>query len=144
MPGVYQLGDVRVWCDALETGELKMRVLAIAVFAVIAGFAAAALADAPPPYDPYGIGARLTEAEPFPKLVDVRGGSPAQRAGLKNGDGVIAIDRSYSKSGRVPFYFFARGMQGPQDSMVELVILRDEREVFTVRVKRTVALRSNW
>lgn len=121
-----------------------MRVLAIAVLAVLGASMTATYADVPPPYEPYGIGARLTEAEPFPKLMDVRAGSPAQAAGLKNGDGVIAIDRSYSKSGRVPFYFFARGMQGPQGSVVELVILREEREVFTVRVKRAVAVRSNW
>jgi C-terminal processing protease CtpA/Prc len=121
-----------------------MRVLAIAVLAVLAGFVTATYADVPPPYEPYGIGARLSEAEPFPKLMEVRAGSPAQAAGLKNGDGVIAIDRSYSKSGRVPFYFFARGMQGPQGSMVELVILREEREVFMVRLKRTVPIRANW
>ena len=121
-----------------------MRVLAIAVLALFVGFVTAAYADMPPPYEPYGIGARLSEAEPFPKLMDVRAGSPAQAAGLKNGDGIIAIDRSYSKSGRVPFYFFTRGMQGPQGSVVELVILRDQREVFTVRVKRAIAVRSNW
>jgi C-terminal processing protease CtpA/Prc len=121
-----------------------MRLLVIALLALLVGPVTTAHGDVAPPYEPYGIGARLSEAEPFPKLMDVRPGTPAQQAGLKNGDGVIAIDRNYSKSGRAPFYFFARGMQGPQGSAVELVILRDEREVFTVRLKRTAALRSNW
>ena len=103
-----------------------------------------ALADIPPPYDPYGIGARLAEATPFPRLADLQAGSPAAKAGLKNGDGVIAIDGDYSASGRVPFYFFARGMQGPRNSAVTLVILRDEQRVFTVKVARSVPLRSNW
>lgn len=119
-------------------------VFAAFVFAMIAGAAGLALADMPPPYDPYGIGARLEEGAPFPKLADLQAGSPAAKAGLKNGDGVIAIDGDYSASGRVPFYFFARGMQGPRNSAVVLVILRDGQRVFTVKIARTVALRKNW
>jgi C-terminal processing protease CtpA/Prc len=106
--------------------------------------AGGAVADIPPPYAPYGIGARLVDAEPFPKLADVKAGSPAAKAGLKAGDAVIAIDGSYSKSGGAPFYFFARGMQGRQGSAVELVILRDTQRVFTVKLVRSVAIRGGW
>ncbi len=116
-----------------------------AIFALgLAAFAVLARADAPPPYDPHGIGARLAEAEPFPVFAEVKGGSPAAEAGLKKGDAVIAIDGDYSAAGRVPFYFFARGMQGPQNSSVELVILRDQRRVFTVKLRRTVAIKRGW
>lgn len=122
----------------------RLFALAVVAFVAVAGWAASGRADMPPPYDPYGIGVRLTEAQPFPRLSDLQAASPAAKAGLKNGDGVIAIDGDYSASGRVPFYFFARGMQGPRNSWVELVILRDERQVFTVKVQRAVALKSNW
>lgn len=118
--------------------------LALVAFVVIAGWVAPGRADMPPPYDPFGIGARLTEAQPFPKLAEIQPGSPAAKAGLKNGDGVIAIDGDYSAAGRVPFYFFARGMQGPRNSVVELVILRDGQRVITVKIQRSVPLRSNW
>lgn len=113
--------------------------LAIVIF-LFGGLAGTAVADIPPPYDPYGIGARLEQAEPFPQIADIQRGGPAEKAGLKKGDGVIAIDGSYSKGG-APFYFFARGLQGPQDSVVELVVLRDARSVIVVKIKRTFALR---
>lgn len=122
------------------------RLFALALVAVVAvaGWTLSGRADMPPPYDLYGIGARLVEGEPFPKLADVQAGSPAAKAGLKNGDGVIAIDGRYSASGRVPFYFFARGMQGRRNSTVTLVVLDEGETVFTVKVARNVRLRSNW
>lgn len=116
---------------------------AVLVLAVVAG-ASFAAADMPPPYEPHGIGARLAEAQPFPVLADLKAGTPAAKAGLKNGDAVIAIDGDYSAAGRVPFYFFARGMQGPKNSFVELVIVRDQRRVFTVKVQRSVSIRGGW
>lgn len=118
------------------------RVLVLVVLLVLG--AGGAAADVPPPYAPYGIGARLVDAEPFPKLEDVKAGSPAAKAALKAGDAVIAIDGTYSKSGGAPFYFFARGMQGRQGSEVELVILRDAQRVFTVKLVRSVAIRGGW
>ena len=103
-------------------------------------FAAVAKADVPPPYDLYGIGASLTEGEPFPTIANVVAGSPAAQSGLKAGDGVIAIDGAYAKAGP-PFYWFARGMQGPQNSKMQLIILRDGREVLVLQFVRTVRLR---
>jgi C-terminal processing protease CtpA/Prc len=99
-----------------------------------------ALADVPPPYELYGIGASIADAQPFPAISTVSPGSPAARAGLKVGDGVIAINGVYSKGG-APFYFFARGLQGPQGSNVELIVLRDDREVLVVKVARSLPLR---
>lgn len=99
-----------------------------------------ARADVPPPYDPYGIGAGMEDAQPFPKIVGVAHGGPAATGGLKNGDGVIAIDGTYSRSGS-PFYFFAKGLWGPKNSVVELVVLRDRSSVIVVKIKRTIAQR---
>jgi C-terminal processing protease CtpA/Prc len=121
----------------------RLLALLLVAFAAVAGWGSAS-ADMPPPYDPYGIGARLEEGKPFPRLTDFHKNGPADQAGLKKGDAVIAIDGDYSAAGRVPFYFFARGMQGPRNSAVELVILRDDQRVFTVKIVRTVALKKNW
>jgi len=108
------------------------------LFAAIIAIASFARADVPPPYEVYGIGAQHEEGEPFPKLVQFKKNGPTDVAGLKQGDGVIAIDGFYSKSGNVPFYYYARGLQGPKDSVVELIVLRDGREVRVVKLKRTV------
>jgi C-terminal processing protease CtpA/Prc len=97
-------------------------------------------ADIAPPYTPFGIGAGLEEGQPFPKLTKIVAGGPASRAGLKAGDGVIGIGGSYSKGG-APLYFFARKLQGPQNSEVEIVVLREEREVIALKLKRTYRLR---
>jgi C-terminal processing protease CtpA/Prc len=107
---------------------------------VFAALASPVLADVPPPYALYGIGASIADAQPFPKISTVSPGSPAARAGLKVGDGVIAINGAYSKGG-APFYFFARGLQGPQGSSVELIVLRDNREVLVVKIARSLPLR---
>ena len=106
--------------------------LAVFVFA-----ASATQADVAPDYVIYTIGAKLDEADPFPTLTKIVAGGPAAKAGLKDGDAVIAIDGGYAK-GVVPFYFFARGLEGPRNSVVELVILRDSKSVRIVKVKRTL------
>ena len=118
---------------------LRIMALLTIVFAALAS-GGPALADVPPPYALYGIGASIAEGQPFPTISTVSPGSPAAKAGLKVGDGVIAINGTYSKGG-APFYFFARGLQGPQGSNVELVVLRDNREVLVVKIARTVSLR---
>ena len=107
---------------------------------LIVSLGALARADIPPPYDPYGIGVSLAEAEPFPTIAKVAPRSPAALAGLKVGDGVIAIDGAYAKAGP-PFYFFARGLQGPQNSKVELIVLRDGNQVLVRQLVRSVRLR---
>lgn len=112
----------------------------IGIFVVLATMLGgiAARADVPPPYELYGIGASLADAQPFP-IATVSPGSPAASAGLKSGDGVIAIDGVYSKAG-APFYFFARGLNGPQDSTVELIVLRDKGQVLVLKIKRGLKL----
>ncbi len=114
-----------------------LRIATLLIF--VLSLTAIARADIPPPYDPYGIGATLVEAEPFPTL-NVAARSPAAQAGLKTGDAVIGIDSTYAKGGP-PFYFFARGLQGPQNSTVQLVVLRGGNQVLVFKVVRTVRLR---
>jgi C-terminal processing protease CtpA/Prc len=128
----------------MEVGMTRLFALLLVAFVAAAAWASSGRADMPPPFDPYGIGARLEEGQPFPRLTDFHKNGPADVAGLKKGDAVIAIDGDYSAAGRVPFYFFARGMQGPRNSTVELVILRNDQQVFTVKIVRTVALKKNW
>jgi C-terminal processing protease CtpA/Prc len=112
----------------------------VMLLAVALSFAGLARADIPPPYEPYGIGASLGEAEPFPVIAKIAPGSPAALAGLKVGDGVIAIDGTYAKAGP-PFYFFARGLQGPRNSKIEVIILRDKQQVLVRQLTRTVRIR---
>ena len=111
-----------------------------ALLLVIAAWTAMpARADIPPPYDPYGIGATLADAQPYVRVATVAPGSPAEQAGLKVGDGIIAID-GYVR-GTVPFYYFARGLQGPQNSKVELIVLRDDRQAIFMKIVRSVRIR---
>ena len=116
-----------------------MRLFAAMTFACLMALFAAAVgsrADVPPPYEVYDVGASLSEGEPFPVVSEVLKGGPAEKAGVKKGDGVIAIDGGFSK-GSAPFYFFARQLGGPRNSVAELVLLRDGYKVFTVKIKRT-------
>ena len=111
---------------------------AVVLVFLLAGLAmtGASRADVPPPYEVYDIAANLAEGEPFPVIESVTKDGPADKGGVKKGDGVIAIDGVYSKGGG-PFYFFARRLGGPQDSEAELVLLRDGYNVLTIKVKRT-------
>jgi S1-C subfamily serine protease len=118
----------------------KPLTLMLTLFAAFAVLSQRAVADVPPPYELFGIGATLDEGEPFPKIAKIDARSPAEKAGLKTGDGVIAIDGAYSKTS-APFYFFARGLNGKKASEVVLVILRDESQVKVVKIRRTQKLR---
>ena len=114
-----------------------MRVLAVLLLVAGVSVLAPAGADVPPPYDLYGIGATLADAEPFPKIDKVDKGGPAALAGVKVGDQVLALNGMYSATS-APFYFFARGMDGPRGSVAELIVLRGQAEVRVIKVKRTV------
>ena len=92
--------------------------------------------DVPPPYEPHGIGVTLQETEGFPKIVSFAKGSPAALAGVKSGDAVIAVDGTYSKA--VPQYYLERSIRGEKGTEVELVLLREERRVLVVKVKRSL------
>jgi C-terminal processing protease CtpA/Prc len=122
--------------------EKMMRVLAFLL--LIAGIFVAgafhAAADVPPPYDLYGTGATMEKAEPFPAITKVAKSGPAMSAGLKVGDQVLALNGTYSKT-PAPFYFFARGLEGPKDSVAELIVLRGAAQVLVIKVKRTVRKR---
>lgn len=96
-----------------------------------------AAADIPPPYTEYAIGASMAEGEPFPKIDSVAKGGPSEKAGVKVGDLVIALNGVYSKT-HAPFYFFAKGLRGPQGSFAELIVLRNDAQVIVFKIKRTV------
>ncbi len=113
-----------------------MRAIAFLVLFVSILFQASA--DIPPPYDPYGIGVKMIDATPYPKISQVEKGGPAALAGVKAGDQVLAIDGTYSNS-PAPYYFFARGLEGPKDSVAELILLRNNAQVLVIKVKRTVS-----
>jgi C-terminal processing protease CtpA/Prc len=119
--------------------EGMMRV--IAVLLLVAGVSFAGLvpagADVPPPYDLYGIGATMADAESFPKIDKVDKGGPAALAGVKVGDQVLAVDGTYSAT-PAPFYFFARRLDGPRGSVAEIIVLRGQAEVRVIKIKRTV------
>lgn len=118
-----------------------MRKSAISRLAAVIGIVIALVtftepkADIPPPYERYGIGATLTEAEPYPVISGVVKGGAADKAGIVNGDAVIAVDGDYARSG-VPFYYLAGMLSGRQGTEVELVVLHDRRLVRVVKVKR--------
>jgi C-terminal processing protease CtpA/Prc len=116
-----------------------MRLLAFLVVSAAVFFAGAfqASADIPPPYTEYTIGASMTEGEPFPKIDRVSKSGPAEKAGLKVGDQVIGLNGVYSKT-NAPFYFFAKGLRGPKDSVAELIVLRNDAQVIVIKIKRTV------
>jgi hypothetical protein len=124
---------------ALTLGEKMMTRLLAGLFVIlgIAGASFQAAADIPPPYTLYGIGAVMVEGEPFPKITGVTKRGPAAAAGVKAGDLVIALNGVYAKT-PAPFYFFARGLQGPKDSFAELIVLRNDAQVLVIKVKRTV------
>lgn len=117
-----------------------MRALAFLVLVVAVSVTGVfqAAADVPPPYDPYGIGVKMVDGVPYPKISQVDKGGPAALAGVKAGDQVLAVDGTYSNS-PAPFYFFARGLEGPKDSVAELIVLRNNAQVFVIKVKRTVS-----
>ena len=121
--------------------EARMTIPAISRFAAVIAIMAGLLtgpelrADIPPPYERYGIGATLTESEPYPVISGVIKGGAADRAGIVNGDAIIAVDGDYARGG-VPFYYFAGMLSGRQGTEVELVVLHDRRLVRVVKVKR--------
>lgn len=111
--------------------------LTIAIAAAVPG----ARADILPSYPEYQIGVGLEEAEPYIKISAVRPGSPAAAAGLKTGDQVIGVNGTYTKGG-APAYFIARTInKGPENSVAQLVVLRDGRQVLIFEIKRTMKLR---
>lgn len=92
--------------------------------------------DVPPPYVPHGVGVELKETQGFPAVASVIKGSPAAVAGVKTGDGVLAVDGTYARA--VPHYYLERSIRGEKGTEVELVLLREERRVLVVKVKRSL------
>lgn len=97
-------------------------------------------ADIAPPYPEFQTGVDIAEGEPYPKISKVAKGSPADKAGVKTGDSVLALNGAYGKT-RVPFYFWAKGLRGPKDSKMRLVLLRNDSEVLVLDIPRTISVR---
>lgn len=116
-----------------------MRIL----FAALLALAFAVLpsrADVAPSYPEFHAGIEVSEAEPYPKIASVAKNSPAAKAGVKTGDMVLALNGAYGKT-RVPFYFWLKGLRGPKNSKMQVIVLRDESEVLVFDIPRTISAR---
>jgi C-terminal processing protease CtpA/Prc len=114
-----------------------MRFASLAVLAFVMSFSPA-LADVAPPYPVFHTGVQISEGAPYPKVTSVAKGSPADKAGVKAGDFVLALNGDYSKP-RVPFYFWLKGLKGRKDSKMQLIVLRNDDDVLVFDVSRTLA-----
>lgn len=113
------------------------------VFAMFLAFAFAASpsrADIAPPYPEFHAGVDIVEGQPYPKVASVTKNSPAAKAGVKTGDLVLALNGAYSKP-VAPFYFWLKGLRGPKNSAMQLIVLRDNSQVFVFDVRRTISVR---
>lgn len=72
--------------------------------------------------------------------IAVAAGSPAEKAGVRKGDRLLALNGGYART-QVPFYSFARGLRGQKDSKLQLILLRNDREVLVIVVPRTISAR---
>lgn len=116
-----------------------MRFALAAVLATFFAFAPAR-ADIAPPYPEFHTGIEITESEPFPAISTVVKRSAADAAGIKTGDRVLALNGSYSKP-KAPFYFWLKGLRGPKNSKLQIIVLRNESEVIVYSVPRTLSVR---
>lgn len=81
-----------------------------------------------------GIGAWVDPSNDFLTIISPMPGSPADRAGLKPGDKIIAIDGEDMTG--VDGELVRQKVLGPAGSSVTLTILRNDQEPFDVSVKR--------
>jgi C-terminal processing protease CtpA/Prc len=116
-----------------------MRAIAFLLVAAFA-FAAPARADIAPPYPEFHTGLQIVENEPYPKVAAVAKNSPADKAGVKAGDLVLALNGAYGKT-NVPFYFWLKGLRGPKNSKAQLIVLRNGSEVLVYDIARTISVR---
>jgi C-terminal processing protease CtpA/Prc len=116
-----------------------MRVL-FAVLLAFAFFGTPARADIAPPYPEFHAGVDVSESQPYPKITAVTKNSPAEKAGVKIGDLVLALNGAYGKT-RAPFYFWMKGLRGPKNSKMQLILLRNDSEVIVAEFARTISVR---
>lgn len=95
-------------------------------------------ANAPLDGEYEGIGAYVDTTGDFLTIISPMPGSPAEKAGLKAGDKVIAIDGE-DMTGIAPDVVL-RKVLGPADSVVELKIQREGTDDFTVKITRAKIL----
>jgi C-terminal processing protease CtpA/Prc len=113
--------------------------LAVLAFAFVFSFGPAR-ADIAPPYPEFTTGVDISEGEPYPKVTAVAKNSPAEKAGVRPGDAVLALNGAYGKT-RAPFYFWLKGLRGPKNSTLRLIVLRADSEVVVFDMPRTIAAR---
>lgn len=114
--------------------------IALAAFLALIFTLAPSRADIAPPYPEFHAGVDISEAEPYPKVTAVTKNSPAEKAGVKAGDFVLALNSAYSKT-PAPFYFWMKGLRGPKDSKMQLIVLRGNAEVIVYTIARTIPIR---
>jgi C-terminal processing protease CtpA/Prc len=112
----------------------------LAAFLALAFAVSPSRADIAPPYPEFTAGIEITEGQPYPKIASVAKNSPAEKAGLKSGDVVLAMNGVYSKT-PAPFYFWLKGLRGPKNSKMQLIVLRNNAEVSVFDIARTLPLR---
>lgn len=117
-----------------------MRLVLSAIFALAFFSAASARADIAPPYPEFHAGVDIAEGQPYPKITAVTKNSPAEKSGVKTGDLVLALNGAYGKT-RVPFYFWMKGLRGPKNSKLRLILLRNDSEVTVYDIPRTISVR---
>lgn len=123
---------------------IRTALLMLGGFLALSAMSRFASADIPPPGDPvwikHSIGATLEAGEPFPVLRNIVPEGPAERAKLRDGDAVLAIDRAYTKGIRTLDELRIM-LEGQKDTSVRLVLLRKHNygeTVIVVDLKRTI------
>ncbi len=82
-----------------------------------------------------GIGVEVSERDGWLTVVSVFRGAPAERAGLRPGDRILAIDERDARD--VPVQRAVRWIRGPEGSTVRLLLRRPGREArLEVQVRR--------
>lgn len=119
---------------------MTIRFAAISAVLLSALAAVGARADIAPSRPEYHAGVQIQEAQPYPVVSEVATGSPAEKAGVRKGDRLLALNGGYART-QVPFYSFARGLRGQKDSKLQLILLRNDKEVLVIVVPRTISAR---
>jgi predicted metalloprotease with PDZ domain len=119
-------------------GEFEMlhaRILALLLVLGALGFVAqnAAQANMAPPLDEFRLGLAIDKTKDGPQITNIEKDSIADKAGLKKGDLILAIDRRYAKK------LSSADLKSFADDAhvwpVDLIVVRDGEEVLSFRLQ---------